>query len=200
MKAMCAFFVSVALLFGMAFAEDAAPKKPEPANTKIKVGDKAPDFTLPKPSRPEGSNDTVKLSDLKGKKNVLVAFYPKAFTSGCTKQMCGYRDDFSKFTNADTDIVAVSIDKQDESDRFKKQYNMPFSLLGDPDHKVVDAYGILLAERNGTKYAQRSVVLVDKQGVVRYVNMDYKIGQDEKPLFDAVEALKKPGEPQPKQG
>src|SRR5690606_30497293 len=101
-----------------------AEEADDPANEKLKVGDEAPDFAFPDPENPD---KTVKLSELKGKKNVVLAFYPKAFTGGCTKQLCGYRDDFSKFEAADTMVVAVSADDQDESTRFKKEHKMPFS-------------------------------------------------------------------------
>jgi peroxiredoxin Q/BCP len=158
-------------------------------NEQLKVGDAAPDFAWPKPDRAEGSDDTVSLKDLKGEKNVLIAFYPKAFTGGCTKQLCGYRDDFSRFESADTEIVAVSVDEQAESDRFRTEMKMPFVVLGDPGHRVIDAYGVPLKDYGGNTYAQRAVVLVDKEGTVRYIDMDYQIGKDEEPLFAALREL-----------
>lgn len=173
------------------YAQENQQNDPEKEKAAVKVGDKAPDFAWPKPDRAEGSNDAVRLSDLKGEKNLLIAFYPKAFTPGCTKQLCGYRDEFGRFQSNDTEIVAVSTDGQEESDRFRKEHKMPFVVLGDPDHNVIDAYGIPVKEYAGTPIAQRAVVLVDKEGVVRYVDMDYKIGEDEKALFDAIEGLPK---------
>ncbi len=161
-----------------------AEEADDPANEKLKVGDEAPDFAFPDPENPD---KTVKLSELKGKKNVVLAFYPKAFTGGCTKQLCGYRDDFSKFEAADTMVVAVSADDQDESTRFKKEHKMPFSVLGDREHKVIDAYGIPMKG----EYAQRSIVIVGKDGKVRYIDMEYRIDEDEEPLFQAIAQLKK---------
>lgn len=191
-------FLSSMLVLALAIsarAEDApkkdAPGKPDaPKEFKVKVGDAAPDFAMPKPDRKGGSTETVKLSELKGKKNVLLAFYPKAFTGGCTKQLCGYRDDFDKFKTADVEVVAVSTDKQEESTRFKGEYSMPFIVLGDPDRKIIEAYGVPVMARGDAQYAQRSIVLIDKEGKVSYIDQDYKIGEDEKPLFEAIDKLK----------
>ena len=180
------FAVSLALMMCASYATAQEKKEPQ---KELKIGDTAPDFAWPKPDRAEGSTETVHLSDLKGKQNVLIAFYPKAFTPGCTKELCGYRDDFSKFKAADTEIVAVSVDQQAESDRFREEKKMPFAVLGDPEHKVIDAYGIPLKDFSGNTYAQRSVVLVDRDGKVRYINMNYEIGKDEKPLFEAMQKL-----------
>lgn len=173
----------------------AAASTPAPDTTRtatLKVGDPAPDFSFPKPDRPEGSNETIKLSDLKGKKNVLVAFYPKAFTSGCTTQMCGYRDDIATFRDHDTEIVAVSLDEQPESDKFRKEHGMPFAVLGDHEGAVVKAYGIPLLDMGGKTLAKRSVVLVDKEGVVRYIDTDYDIAKDKEPLYAQVAQLSAP--------
>jgi peroxiredoxin len=180
-----------------ATAQEAQEKKEAPK--ELKVGDVAPDFAWPKPDRAEGSSDTVRLSDIKGKQNVLIAFYPKVFTGGCTKQLCGYRDDFSKFKAAETEIVAISVDPQTESDRFRTEMKMPFAVLGDAEHKVIDAYGIPLKEHNGNSYAQRAVILVDRDGKIAYMDMDYQIGSDEKPLFEAMKKLAPPAEEGAKQ-
>lgn len=181
--------VALALVMCASYAVAQEDQEKKEAPKELKVGDTAPDFAWPKPDRAEGSTDTVRLADLKGKRNVLVAFYPKVFTGGCTKQLCGYRDDFSKFKAADTEIVAVSVDPQTESDRFRTEMKMPFAVLGDPEHKVVDAYGIPLKEHGGKSYAQRAVILVDREGKIQYIDMDYEIGKDEKPLFEALQKI-----------
>jgi peroxiredoxin len=189
--------LATALLASFALAQD----NQKPAPTKVlKIGDPAPDFAWPKPDRPETSKDTVRLADLKGKKSVLIAFYPKAFTGGCTTQLCGYRDDISKFRAADTEVVAVSTDRQVVSDSFRREMKMPFAVLGDPDHKVIDAYGIPLKASNGEKYAQRAVVLVDRDGKIQYVDMNYEIGKDEQPMYDAIKKLAPPPSKGEKQG
>jgi peroxiredoxin len=182
MKATCialVLFVSVTLAAGAA----------EPSQTPVvlKVGDKAPDFAIAL-----AGGSSAKLSDFQGKKNVLVAFFPKAFTPGCTAQMCGYRDDFSMFQSADTEIVAVSVDAQSESDRFKKEKQFPFPVVGDPDSKIVKAYGVPFMDLPAGHLARRSVFLVDQQGVIRYVDMSYDVTKSKDALYDAIKKLKTP--------
>lgn len=175
-----------AMAFGAWAAEPPAasgePTEPKP----LEVGDEAPDFELPKK---DGEEEPQRLKDLRGKKNVLIAFYPKAFTSGCTKQLCGYRDDFSQFEAADTEVVAVSIDEQAESDRFKAEEKMPFLVKGDPTHEVIEAYRVPYVEFGGNRYAKRCVFLVDKEGTVRYIDMDYNITDDKTPLYEQIAKL-----------
>ena len=181
---LAAFVIALA---PMAMAnEHAAPEK----KAELKVGDAAPDFKLPHGDK-EGA--VKKLSEYKGKKNVVLAFYPKAFTGGCTKQLCGYRDDFSKFKTADTEVVAISVDEQDYSDKFKLEHAFPFAVLGDIEASVVNMYGVGQARGNGAVMASRSIFLVDKAGKLAYIDPEYKIGQDEEPLFAAVKKTNEAG-------
>ncbi len=186
---------AVAVVAVIAIGAWAAEKEGSEKPVELKVGDKAPDFNLPKPKSEEGSHTASdrpkKLSDFKGKQNVLIAFYPKADTPGCTKQLCGYRDEFETFKSADTEVVAVSVDEQQESDQFKKKFSMPFTVLGDPNHEIIDAYGVPLIKRGEAGYAQRSVYLVDKEGIVRYIDLQYSIDEDKEPLFKAMAELNK---------
>jgi peroxiredoxin Q/BCP len=157
------------------------------ASTKLKVGDAAPDFDVPEQ---KGVPDAPKkLSDLKGKKNALIAFYPKADTPGCTKQLCGYRDDVQKFRSANTDVIAVSVDQQMDSEKFQDKFKLPFPLVGDPQHKIIEAYGVPLKDYSGNKFAQRSVFLVDKEGKLRYIDIDYKVVEDKDALYEQMKAL-----------
>jgi peroxiredoxin len=158
-------------------ADDAAEKE-----EALKVGDVAPDFDFTKNGEDKGG----KLSDYKGKKNVVIAFYPKAFTSGCTKQLCGYRDDFSKFKDADTEVIAISIDKQDDSDRFKKEYELPFNVVGDAESEIVKKYKVPVM---GSNYATRSVYVVGKDGVLGYIDPAYSVSEGQEPLLDALKKL-----------
>lgn len=156
--------------------------------TKLKVGDMAPDFSLP---AAEGSEEKAqtKLSSFRGKKNVLIAFYPKAFTGGCTKQLCGYRDDFATFKSNDTEVIAVSSDEQDYSDKFKLEYKFPFTVLGDKETKVIRRFGVAMKLRGGGTMAKRAVFLVDKKGVLRHIDREYSIEDDKQPLYDAIAKL-----------
>ncbi len=103
--------------------------------TMPKVGKKAPDFTLP-----DQDGTPTKLSDLRGHPVVLY-FYPKDDTPGCTKEACSFRDGFGAFERAGAVILGVSPDTPASHTKFKTKYKLPFSLLADEDHKVLESYG-----------------------------------------------------------
>jgi thioredoxin-dependent peroxiredoxin len=125
----------------------------------LKQGDKAPDFTLL-----DQDGNSVNLAGLKGRK-VLVYFYPKADTPGCTTQACGLRDVLGDI--GDTAVLGISPDKPDKQKRFDEKYGLGFPLLSDQDHAVAEAYGAW-GERSmyGRKFMGivRSAFLVDEQG------------------------------------
>ena len=101
-----------------------------PPKTHLEVGDMAPDFELP--SIKDGKAGKVKLSDFRGKKNVVVAFFPAAFTGGCTKEMSGYQANFTKFEGADTEVFGVSTDNTPSLGEFAKKLSVSsFALLSD---------------------------------------------------------------------
>lgn len=101
----------------------------------LKVGAKAPDFELP-----NQDGKPVKLSDFRGK-NVVVFAYPKAGTSGCTTQACGFRDEFPRFEGANAVILGLSPDLPDALRKWKDAENLPYDLLSDPEHEVLEAWG-----------------------------------------------------------
>ena len=127
----------------------------------LKPGDKAPTFTLL-----DQSGDKVKLADYKGRK-VLVYFYPKADTPGCTTQACGLRDAAPQI--GDTVVLGISPDKPAKQAKFDEKYGLGFPLLADEDHAVADAYGVW-GEKSmyGKKYMgiARSAFLVDEKGKI----------------------------------
>lgn len=181
----------------------AAGEKEEPQ--ELKLGQDAPDFNVPKgvlaqeerPGEKAETEEPVKLSDFEGKKNVLLAFYPKAFTPGCTKQLCGYRDDAETFKSSDTLVMAISLDEQADSGRFRKDYELPFPVIGDAKGEIVKAYRVPVAERGAAHYASRSVYLVDKQGKLRYIDREYRVEEDKQALYDALNALDEENSPAP---
>ncbi len=101
-----------------------------------KVGDLAPDFELE-----SDSGETIRLSDYRGRRVVLY-FYPRADTPGCTKEACGFRDDIREYTNRDVVILGVSPDKVRGQAKFKEKYDLPFPLLADYDRLAAKAYGV----------------------------------------------------------
>jgi mycoredoxin-dependent peroxiredoxin len=133
-----------------------------PAETKVKVGDAAPDFTLPSTHGGE-----VKLSQFKGQKNVVLAFYPAAFTGGCTKEMQGYQFNLDKFDGADTVVFGMSTDNTPSQRKFGEELGVSFAMLSDfRTREVSKAYGVLNEERG---VANRATFVVDKMGKVQHV-------------------------------
>jgi peroxiredoxin Q/BCP len=132
----------------------------------IDVGDKAPDFTLP-----ADGGGTVSLKALKGKK-VILYFYPKDDTPGCTTEACGFRDALPDFRKAKAEIVGVSRDSVKRHDNFKAKYELPFTLGSDEDGAVCEAYGVWVEKVNyGRKYMgiERSTFRIDEKGKVAAV-------------------------------
>lgn len=127
------------------------------------VGDKAPDFELK-----NQDGQTVRLSDFRGKKIVLFAF-PKAGTSGCTTQACGLRDEFPRIEGANAIVLGLSPDEPADLLKWKKKENLPYDLLSDPDHAVLDAWGVW-GEKSmyGKTYMGviRSHWIIDEDGTV----------------------------------
>ncbi len=123
------------------------------------VGSPAPDFTLP-----STSGQTVTLSALRGK-NVLLAFFPLAFTGVCTAELCAFSEDFDAFASADTVVLPISVDSIPTLNVFKKQENMSVDLLSDFKREVSRAYGTLLEAHF---FSNRAYILIDRQGIVRW--------------------------------
>jgi len=103
---------------------------------KLQEGDKAPDF-----SAETNGSGSVKLADFKGK-NVILYFYPKDDTPGCTKEACAFRDNFAAFRQKGAVVLGVSVDPVKAHDKFVEKYKLPFTLLADVDKKIVEAYGV----------------------------------------------------------
>jgi peroxiredoxin Q/BCP len=127
------------------------------------VGEKAPDFKL------QASNgEEVTLAAFKGK-NVVLYFYPKDMTPGCTTEACDFREKHTSFAELNTVIVGVSPDPIDKHEKFKTKYDLPFILLSDPDHTLSDAYGVWVLKKNfGKEYMgiERSTFVISKEGIV----------------------------------
>jgi peroxiredoxin Q/BCP len=132
----------------------------------IETGEKAPGFTLPD----QDGND-VSLSDFAGRPVVLY-FYPRANTPGCTVQACGVRDHRGDYEGAGATVLGVSPDEVRHVKRFHDEQNLNFTLLGDADHSVCEAYGVWAEKKNyGKTYmgATRSTFIIDGDGIVRHV-------------------------------
>jgi len=146
-----------------------------PADKPLKEGDKAPDIAIPAtqiekvlPDKKDAK--TLKLSDLKGKKNVVVYFYPKAMTRGCTIESCGFRDVSDQLAKLDTVVIGVSTDTLGEQQQFTDKEKLNFPLLADSDKKVTEAFGAL----SPRGMAQRYTFVIDKTGTIKkaYTNVN----------------------------
>ena len=138
---------------------------------EIKEGNKAPDFTAL-----DQNGRKVKLSSFKGKKNIVLYFYPKDMTPGCTTQACDFRDQLKKFKN--TVILGVSIDSQERHQKFIEKYDLPFTLLADTDKKVVQKYGVWQEKKLYGKPFMgvvRTTFLIDKTGTVKKIFPKVKV-------------------------
>ena len=154
--------------------------------SELKVGDKAPSFSL---KNTDGK--VVKLSDYKGKKLVLY-FYPKDMTPGCTKEACGFRDDHAELKRRGVEVVGVSADNQALHQKFTDTYSLPFTLLSDPDHETMEKYGAW-GEKNmyGKKVTGvlRSTVLIDEQGRVAHVFRKVKTDSHSRDVIAVLDKL-----------
>ena len=140
--------------------------------SKPNVGDKAPEFSLAasgSAGSPLDNGQTVSLESFQGKKNVVLYFYPKDDTPGCTVQACGFRDSIKNIEAQDTIVLGVSPDKIVSHEKFIKKFGLPFLLLSDEDHKMSTLYGVWIEKSMyGRKYMgiERSTFVIDKAGKI----------------------------------
>ena len=138
-----------------------------PNLTVPELGAKAPAFDLP--AFPEGR---LKLSQFKGKQNVVLYFYPRDDTPGCTTEACGFRDHIGKFQSAETVVLGVSTDSVLSHQKFADKFSLPFPLLADESHEVAEKYGVWVEKNMYGKKSmgiQRATFLIDKSGKIAAV-------------------------------
>jgi len=141
----------------------------------LRVGDKAPDFTLPGATKDSLTGD-VKLSDLVGKSAIVLAFYPADWSGGCTKEMCTMRDNFGALSGLGATVFGISGDYVFSHREWAKYHNLQFSLLSDHSHQVAKTYTSYNPE-SGMNL--RTVYVIDRQGKIAYIDLAYKAGESE---------------------
>lgn len=133
---------------------------------ELKQGDQAPQFT----SKDQNGN-TVSLTQFKGKK-VILYFYPKDNTPGCTAEACDFRDNYQGLVAKGIDVLGVSVDDEKSHQKFITKFDLPFTLLADTNHEIVEAYGVW-AEKNmyGKKYMgiNRTTFIIDEDGIIAHI-------------------------------
>ncbi len=133
--------------------------------THLEVGQRAPAFYLP--AFP--GDEKIRLSSFKGKQNVVLYFYPKDDTPGCTVEACDFRDNIKRIESSDTVILGVSPDSLERHEKFIDKYDLPFILLADEEKKLCEKYGVWVEKNNyGKKYmgVQRATFLINKKGKI----------------------------------
>ena len=153
------------------------------ATAAPRIGETAPDFRLPSTA---GSD--VVLSGFQGTKNVLLAFFPLAFTSTCTAENCAFSEDFDRFGSADTVVLPISVDSVPTLKEYKAKYQMRQDLLSDFKREVSRRYGTLLDDKY---FSKRAYFLIDKHGILRWAHTEAQLGdrRDDGELLRAIEAL-----------
>ena len=152
----------------------------------LELGTVAPDFEL---SDQDGV--THRLSDYRGRKVVLY-FYPRDNTAGCTKQACGFAERYPQFAEKGAVVLGVSKDSVASHKRFQQKYSLPFTLLADPVHAVIEAYGAWQEKKNYGKVSMgtvRSTYLIDEEGIVRRAVTKVKAADDPQVELDALDGL-----------
>lgn len=147
------------------------------------VGAPAPDFTLD-----STAGGRVSLADLRGKK-VLLAFFPLAFTSTCTAELCDMRDDWDQFATEDTVVLPVSVDSTPTLKEFKGKYDMKSDMLSDFKREASRAYGVLLEDKF---YSNRAYFLIDREGILRWSHVEEHPGKKRTnaELFEKIRSIK----------
>jgi thioredoxin-dependent peroxiredoxin len=149
----------------------------------IEVGKKAPDISLL-----NQDDEKISLKDFLGKKVVLY-FYPKDDTSGCTKEACNFRDEFPKFTKSKAVILGVSPDSVKSHKKFVEKYDLNFNLLADEDKKIVEKYGVWKEKSMyGRKYmgVERTTFIIDEEGKIKSVFNKVKVDGHNKEVLEAL--------------
>jgi peroxiredoxin Q/BCP len=160
--------------------------------TPLQIGDKAPSFTTIAVGGTYGEGSPLKLSDLKGTPVVLY-FYPKDDTPGCTTQACGIRDSWKELKGAGASIFGVSIDPVKSHEKFIAKFDLPFPLLADTERSIVEAYGVWVEKSMyGKKYmgTERTTFVIDAKGKIVAIFPKVKPGEHSDLVLKALKDLK----------
>lgn len=148
----------------------------------LKAGDVAPDFSLL-----DEHGRLVSLKDFLGKKVIVLYFYPKDFTSGCTAEACSFRDDYKLYEEKGAAVIGVSLDSVESHSKFSQKYNLSFPILSDKRKGVAKAYGVLAA---GGLFAKRVTFIINKEGKITHIFPKVDVKRHSEEVLKALEELK----------
>jgi peroxiredoxin len=160
-------FKATALLFisTLIFADDETPML-------LKIGSPAPDFSLPYATRDSIGCEKISISSLVGKSNIILAFYPADWSSGCTKEVCTMRDEWSSLSELNAEVLGISGDYVFSHYEWARHHDLPFKLLADHSHEVAKAYDSF---NQISGYNKRTVYVIDKKGTIAYIDLMYSV-------------------------
>jgi peroxiredoxin Q/BCP len=150
---------------------------------KLKVGDTAPDFSLL-----NENGLPVSLKDYLGKRNVVLYFYPKDFTSGCTAEACNFRDSYKLYQHKGAVVIGVSLDSVESHLKFSEKYDLPFAILSDRNKEVAKAYGVLGV---GGFLTKRVTFIINKNGKITHIFPKVDVRHHSEEVLKALEELEK---------
>lgn len=148
------------------------------------VGQPAPEFSLP-----ASTGGEISLADFRGKQHVVLYFYPKDLTPGCTKEACSFRDLRTDFAGAGAAILGVSADSLGSHEKFTEKHHLNFPLLSDAGGQVAQAYGVWKQKAAGRMGVERTTFLIDRQGIIRRVWPKVKVEEHAEQVLAAVREL-----------
>lgn len=170
------FFIGIVMIVDPTFTQ----------TDSLGIGSKAPDFSLPYATRDSVAPEDLKLSDLVGKRTIVLAFYPADWSGGCTREVCAFRDNFGALSQLNAEVLGISGDYEYSHHEWAKYHNLPFKLLADHSHRVARTYD---SYNDVSGFNKRTVYVIDKQGNIAYIDMKYST-RDMESFHKLQDALK----------
>jgi peroxiredoxin Q/BCP len=156
---------------------------------QLKVGDQAPEFEVT--ARQAGQDRVLSLRAILAEKNLVLYFYPRDFTAGCTREACGFRDNYRELLAGDTEVVGVSVDDEASHDRFAREHGLTFPLVSDPQRRLARLYGATSTRRDVMGVTARLTFVIDRGGkIVAIFDSGIRMSQHVDGARDAIRKLR----------
>lgn len=156
---------------------------------ELKVGDRAPEFEVT--ARQGGKDRPLSLRAVLAEKNLVLYFYPRDFTSGCTREACGFRDNYAELEAGDTEVVGVSVDGAESHDRFAREHGLSFPLVSDPERRLAKLYGATSTLRDVMGVTARLTYVIARSGrIVAIFDSAVRMSQHVDGARDAIRKIR----------